>query len=51
MTTLTLSGPGGQQLTLFDPRPAQGGRLEAHAFVATQAIPRPRTLKHQKRKY
>lgn len=51
MDTLTLTGPGGQQLTLFAPRPVQGGGLEAHAFVAPQAIPRPRTLKHQKQKY
>jgi hypothetical protein len=49
MDVLTLEARG-VQVTLFAPRPVSGG-LEAHAFYASAALPRARTLKHQTRKY
>lgn len=43
MDTLTLSGRGGVRFTLFAPREVPGG-LEAHAFVTSGPLPRPRIL-------
>ena len=44
MDCLTLKGRGGVTLTLFAPREVPGGGLEAHAFVTSGPLPRPRTL-------
>lgn len=50
MTTLTLKGGRGRELTLFAPQLFEGG-IQADAVMVNAAIPRPMLFKHGKDKY